>query len=93
MEYVSMVLIVILFTIFSTNISELHRNQKRIESKLDKVIEHLGLYELSMEHISADLKSELIGLVSENKRVKAIKKLRDATGMGLKEAKDYVDSL
>ncbi|WP_312907744.1 ribosomal protein L7/L12 [Tissierella praeacuta] len=93
MEYVSMGLIVILFTIFSTNISELHRNQKRIESKLDKVIEHLGLYELSMEHISDDLKSELIGLVSENKRVKAIKKLRDATGMGLKEAKDYVDSL
>lgn len=29
----------------------------------------------------------------ENKKVKAIKRLREATGMGLKEAKDYVDSL
>jgi ribosomal protein L7/L12 len=27
------------------------------------------------------------------KLVKAIKKLRDVTGMGLKEAKDYVDKL
>ncbi|WP_313756695.1 ribosomal protein L7/L12 [Tissierella sp.] len=93
MEYVSMGLIVILFTIFSTNISELHRNQKRIESKLDKIMEHLGLYESSIEHIPDELKSELVQLVSENKRVKAIKKLRDATGMGLKEAKDYVDAL
>jgi ribosomal protein L7/L12 len=39
------------------------------------------------------LKDELIKLVEANKKVKAIKKLRDVTGMGLKEAKDYVDRL
>ncbi|MBV1822409.1 ribosomal protein L7/L12 [Bacteroidales bacterium MSK.15.36] len=32
-------------------------------------------------------------LVRENKKIKAIKKLRESTGMGLKEAKDYVDNL
>ena len=32
-------------------------------------------------------------MLMENKKVEAIKRLREATGMGLKEAKDYVDSL
>lgn len=92
MEYIPIGLIIILFTIFNTNINTLQRNQERIESKLDRIIEHLGLPELSRENISDELKDELIKLVEQNKKIKAIKKLRD-TGMGLKEAKDYVDSL
>ncbi|WP_352420400.1 ribosomal protein L7/L12 [Proteiniborus sp.] len=93
MEYIPMVLIIIMFTIFNVNINVLQRNQKRIESKLNIIIEHFGLSELSEEHISDELKDELIRLVEENQKIKAIKKLREATGMGLKEAKDYVDSL
>ena len=46
-----------------------------------------------MENIGDELKEELIKLVERNEKVKAIKKLKDATGMGLEEAKDYVDSL
>lgn len=92
MEYAFIGLIV-LFTIFNVNINALQRDQKRIESKLDRIIEHLGLSELSREYVDDELKDELIRLVRENKRVKAIKKLRDATGMGLVEAKDYVDNL
>ena len=92
MEYIPIGLIIILFTIFNTNINTLQRNQERIESKLDRIIGHLGLPELSRENISDELKDELIKLVEQNKKIKAIKKLRD-TGMGLKEAKDYVDSL
>lgn len=92
MEYAFIGLIV-LFTIFNVNINALQRDQKRIESKLDRIIEHLGLSELSRENVDDELKDELIRLVRENKRVKAIKKLRDATGMDLVEAKDYVDNL
>ena len=93
MEYISIILIAILFTIFNTNINVLQRNQKRIESKLDRIIEHLGLPELSKENINDELKEELKKLIEANKKVKAVKKLRDVTGMELVEAKDYVDSL
>ncbi|WP_435575532.1 ribosomal protein L7/L12 [Clostridium gasigenes] len=36
---------------------------------------------------------ELKNLIREGKKIKAIKKYRIVTGLGLKEAKDYVDSL
>lgn len=88
MEYIPIGVIIILFIILNSNINVLQRDQKRIESKLDRIIEHFGLPGLSNE-----LKDELIGLVEENEKIKAIKKLREVTGMGLKEAKDYVDSL
>ncbi|HHV06766.1 MAG TPA: hypothetical protein GXX69_00935 [Firmicutes bacterium] len=93
MEYIPMGLIIIALTIFNTNINILQSNQERIESKLNRIIEHLGLSDLSGEHISDELKDDLVRLVEENQKVKAIKKLREATGMRLKEAKDYVDSL
>lgn len=93
MEYISVILITILFIIFNTNINALQRDQKRIELKLDRIIEHFGLPEPSKEKINDELKDELIKLIEANKKVKAIKKLRDVTGMGLVEAKDYVDSL
>lgn len=81
MEYIPMGLIIIALTIFNTNINILQSNQERIESKLNRIIEHLGLSDLSGEHISDELKDDLVRLVEENQKVKAIKKLREATGM------------
>lgn len=95
MNYVAIGFIVILLIYFNNNdnSNKIQRDQKRIESKLDRILEHLGLSELCNEYVSDELKSELIELIRENKKIKAIKKLRESTGMGLKEAKDYVDSL
>ncbi len=93
MESIIIGLITILFSILNMNISILQRDQKRIESKLNRIIEHLGVPEPYIESINDELKDELIKLIEANKKVKAVKKLRDVTGMGLKEAKDYVDSL
>lgn len=84
---------VILITILLTSINILISNQQRIESKLNRIIMHFEIPELSKGHINDELRDELIKLVEENKKVKAIKKLRDVTGMELKEAKNYVDSL
>lgn len=36
---------------------------------------------------------EVQALVSQGKKIEAIKRTREATGLGLKEAKDYVDGL
>ncbi|OMF15479.1 hypothetical protein BK131_11465 [Paenibacillus amylolyticus] len=40
-----------------------------------------------------DLDQELIALIQQGKKIMAIKRLREARGLSLKEAKDYVDSL
>jgi len=43
--------------------------------------------------ITENIDEELKILISEGKKIKAIKKYRMATGIGLKEAKDYIDRL
>ena len=94
MESMFIAVITMLAIILNVNINRIQRNQERIESKLNGIIEHLGVPEISIENkINDELKDELIKLVEANKKVKAVKKLRDATGMGLIEAKNYVDSL
>lgn len=39
------------------------------------------------------INEELRNLITEGKTPEAIKRYREVTGLGLKEAKDYVDSL
>ncbi|MEK3702929.1 ribosomal protein L7/L12 [Paenibacillus sp. FSL R7-0198] len=41
----------------------------------------------------SDLDQELLTLIQQGKKIMAIKRLREARGLSLKEAKDYVDSL
>ncbi|MBU5437250.1 ribosomal protein L7/L12 [Tissierella sp. MSJ-40] len=54
--------------------------------KLDKIAKQVEAEELNID-------SELRTLISEGKKVEAVKKLREFTGMGLKEAKEYIDKL
>jgi ribosomal protein L7/L12 len=39
------------------------------------------------------LKDQVLGLIDRNQKVEAIKLVREATGWGLRESKDYVDAL
>ncbi|WP_258280610.1 50S ribosomal protein L7/L12 [Clostridium sp. CM027] len=43
--------------------------------------------------VSDETMAELKSLILEGKNIKAIKKYRMATGIGLKEGKDYIDAL
>jgi ribosomal protein L7/L12 len=43
--------------------------------------------------LSNNLRDEIQALVVQNKKIAAIKRVRKHTGWGLKQAKDYVDSL
>ncbi|MDF3302990.1 ribosomal protein L7/L12 [Streptomyces tropicalis] len=67
--------------------SRTDRRLERIERKLDLVLEHLGL------RLEVPRVDEVQGLVREGKRIEAIKVYREATGAGLKEAKEAVDRL
>ena len=61
----------------------------RLNLTLDKIAKHIGVFDAVTEEINEELKS----LILEGKRIKAIKKYRMVTGLGLKESKEYIDSL
>lgn len=59
---------------------------KHMDKKLDQIMDYLGV---EPENINEELKE----VIADNKKIPAIKRLRQETGMGLKEAKEYVDEL
>jgi ribosomal protein L7/L12 len=75
--------------IISSAISQIRSDLARINSTLDKIAKQTGVPDTITENIDEELKT----LISEGKKIKAIKKYRMATGIGLKEAKDYIDRL
>lgn len=68
-------------------ITQLRTDIVRMNTTLDKIAKHVGVPDI----VTEDIKDELKSLISEGKNVKAIKKYRMLTGLGLKEAKEYVD--
>ena len=63
------------------------RDVIRLERKVDLILEHLGL------DLNQGLHEKIIELLKADKKIEAIKLYREQTGVGLKEAKDYVESL
>ncbi|MCH3963258.1 MAG: ribosomal protein L7/L12 [Clostridium sp.] len=70
-------------------INQLRSEVNLMNSKLNKISKCVGVCDELKEEIIEELKE----LVSRGEKIKAIKKYRMVTGAGLKEAKDYVDSL
>lgn len=69
--------------------SMLRKEIARVNLTLDKIAKHIGVTDPVTENIDEELKS----LIIEGKKIQAIKKHRMATGFGLKESKEYIDSL
>lgn len=63
---------------------------RRIDRKLDVILENLGI-ELS-ETVVSGLSSEVCRLADRGEKIEAIKRHREETGVGLKEAKDAVEA-
>ncbi|WP_439022012.1 ribosomal protein L7/L12 [Bacillus thuringiensis] len=66
---------------------------KKIEDKLQMITEEMGIVEREPEVNKAEINKELRQLMEEGKKVKAIKRVREAFGLSLLEAKQYVDKL
>jgi ribosomal protein L7/L12 len=62
---------------------------RRLEARLDAVITQSGI----AFDPGADVLPEVLRAVREGRVIEAIRFQRKATGMGLREAKDYVDDL
>jgi hypothetical protein len=60
---------------------------KRLERKVDLILSHLGL------DFHQGIDSRLRDLRDAGQKIEAIKLYREQTGVGLKDAKDYVESL
>lgn len=67
-------------------VDALQKTVARMNLTLFKISKHVGITEPTLDE-------KLKNLVEDGKKIKAIKELRMATGLGLKEAKDYVDNL
>ncbi|UNZ21818.1 ribosomal protein L7/L12 [Streptomyces sp. 891-h] len=63
------------------------RQVARVERKLDLVLEHLGLQEHDPRL------GDVVELLRSGKKLHAIKRYRELTGDGLKEAKEAVERL
>jgi len=74
----------LLFIIVS-NISMMRKDIARINVTLNKIAKQVG--------VPDTLTNELKSLILEGKKMEAIKKYRTVTGLGLIEAKEYVDLL
>ncbi|MFX0547863.1 ribosomal protein L7/L12 [Hathewaya histolytica] len=68
-----------------SSISQIRGDIQRININLNKISEQVG--------VPDTITDELKTLILEGKKVEAVKKYRTATGLGLKEAKEYIDSL
>ncbi len=66
---------------------EPRRRLVRIERKVDLIVAHLGL------DPNQGVNPEVMERVKAGRKIEAIKLYRAQTGAGLKEAKDYVESL
>ena len=67
------------------SISQILSYIKRINVNVNKIAQQVGV----PDTVTDELKSLLL----EGKKIKAIKKYREVTGLGILEAKEYVDSL
>ena len=60
---------------------------KRVERKLDAIAKYLEI------DFTAGVDQQVVELAHAGKKIEAIKLYREKTGVGLKAAKDFVDSL
>ena len=85
MDYVISILFLGLFLWVIGGISNIRRNMSHININLNRIAKRIGAND--------KLDNELKNIISKGEKLEAIKKCRMHTGLGLKEAKEYIDSL
>ncbi|MFH8347194.1 ribosomal protein L7/L12 [Streptomyces sp. NPDC018045] len=80
------VVIVVLASTMDARHKTLERRLRRMDRKLDLIMEHLGIEETGPEGMA-----EIDALLLKDKKILAIKRYRELTGAGLAEAKEAVE--
>lgn len=91
MDHVTYLLVAILvlevLSLFVRGGGDASARLSAVDRKLDLILENLGI------DPNQGLDKQIADLVREGRKIEAIKLYRTQTGLGLKEAKDYVDGL
>ena len=69
------------------NSSSVANGNSRLERKVDLILKHLGI------DPNQGVDEKIMELMKAGQKIEAIKLYREQTGVGLREAKDYVESL
>lgn len=77
------------FIFLISSVGQLRNEVKLMRGTLNRIAERVGVTEI----LTKEEKEELKRLLSEGKNVQAVRRCREITGLGLKEAKEYVDGL
>ena len=72
-------------------IIKLKQKVRTLEYQLNFILDHLQL--IPPREPEPRVSPEILDLVRDGRKIEAIKLYREETGVGLKEAKDYIDSL
>ncbi|MDZ4974149.1 hypothetical protein GNF42_06435 [Clostridium perfringens] len=70
-------------------VGKLRNEVKIMRGTLNRIAERVGVTEI----LTKEEKEELKRLLSGGKNVQAVRRCREITGLGLKEAKEYVDGI
>ena len=71
------------------SIGQLRNEVKLMRGTLNRIAERVWVTKI----VTKEEKEELMRLVAEGKNVEAVRRCREITGLGLKEAKEYVDGI
>ena len=86
------VLIVIGTTLLSVKLSALEQRLNRLsrlDAKVDALLKHAGVQFDELQDVPLDVREA----IERGETILAIKRFRAATGVGLKEAKEFVDEV
>ncbi len=75
--------------IIVANLSSISNEINKTNRKIDKIMSTLNISEYDYDLIDNELKN----IISDKGKIKAIKRYREITGLGLKESKEYIDKL
>ena len=97
-------LVITLFVILARQKDHAARLE-RLERKMDLLLRHLGVEDSQQAPImpmysvptapatNGDLTSEIVSLLARGQKIEAIKRYREYTGTGLREAKEAVEAI
>ncbi|MFI2363946.1 ribosomal protein L7/L12 [Promicromonospora sp. NPDC019610] len=94
LEIVPVAIFVVLLFLYLTVSGHLRESGKaieRVERKVDLILDHLDIEWPTADGISPETLAEIDRHIWSDRRIQAIKQYREATGLGLVEAKVWVD--
>ena len=72
---------------------QLERRLDRLEHKVDLLMQHLDVPQPGPTGPDIALDTDVVALARAGRKIEAIKRYRELTGVGLKEAKDAVERI